>query len=250
MYELLNQDRKARGLPRLVYDERLADVARVHSADMRDNQFFAHESPNTGSLEDRLNASGYLFLTARENLAEAPDPQRGQQNLMNSPPHHANIMATDVSHVGIGIVEGGVVDPRNLTFTQVFASPGLDETESDAQTAITASIQDARSTRGVRSAEVHPALQEFAEARVGDLGNDADRSRVQAVSDQLEKQLGALGGVRNVVVSGQLLADSSAFRAPAILLQSPTAVYGLAVNRVAGEAGRPMLVVLALVGER
>lgn len=250
MFEFLNQDRKAQGLPPLAYDERLADVARVHSADMRDNKFFAHESPTTGSLDDRLNAEGYLFLTARENLAEAPDPQQGQQNLMNSPPHHANIMASDVTHVGIGIVEGGVVDPRNLTFTQVFASPGLEENTSDARAAITASIENARSTGGVGAAEVHPALQEFAEAHVADLGDDAERSRVQEVSDQLAEQLGSLDGVRNVVVSGQLLPDSSAFRAPPILLQSPSAVYGLAVNRVAGEAGRPMLVVLALVGER
>ena len=97
----------------------------------------------------------------------------------------------------------------------------------------------------VRAAEVHPALQEFAEARVGDLGDDAGRSRVQEVSDQLQKQLGALSGVRNVVVSGQALADSSGFRAPPTLVQSSTAVYGLAVKRVAGEAGRFMLVVLA-----
>src|SRR5690606_9189214 len=62
MFALLNRDRRAQGLPALSYDERLADVARYHSADMRDHQFFEHESPNSGSLDDRLNASGYLFL--------------------------------------------------------------------------------------------------------------------------------------------------------------------------------------------
>lgn len=249
MFEYLNQDRRAQGLPPLAYDERLADVARFHSADMRDNHFFAHDSPTTGSLEDRLNASGYLFLTARENLSEALDPKQGQQNLMNSPPHHANIMATDVSHVGIGIVEGGAHDPRNLLLTQVFATPSREETEAGAREAMTEALQLARSQRGLRKAEVHPSLQELAEAHVEKLGNDADPSRVQQASNEVAQHLASLKGIRNVVIGGQMLPDSGAFQPPAPLLQSDAAVYGLAVNRVAAQDGRPMLIVLIIAAE-
>src|SRR5690606_3600973 len=121
--------------------------------DMRDHQFFEHESPNSGSLDDRLNASGYLFLNARENLSEAPDVERSQAGLMLSPPHHENIMAADVTHVGIGIVPGGVVDPRNLTVTQVFAKPGRQESVEEARTSILRSIQSARAKRGLPAAD-------------------------------------------------------------------------------------------------
>src|SRR6187399_2087716 len=82
MFELLNRDRRAAGLGPLKYDEDLAAVARYQSQDMRDHKFFDHVSPNTGSPDDRLDAAGYLFLTVRENLSEAPDIKSSQAGLM------------------------------------------------------------------------------------------------------------------------------------------------------------------------
>src|SRR5207253_9242370 len=94
MFERLNHDRAAGGLPPLEYDPRLADVGRAHSADMSAHHFFAHESPTNGNLEDRLDAAGYLALKGRENLAEAGDVVGAQDGLMKSPGHHANIMSS------------------------------------------------------------------------------------------------------------------------------------------------------------
>src|SRR5689334_887345 len=54
MWARLNRDRAARGLPALAWDPHLADIARAHSLDMLQHDFFAHESPTTGVLEDRL----------------------------------------------------------------------------------------------------------------------------------------------------------------------------------------------------
>src|SRR5579871_6683225 len=69
MFERLNRDRAAGGLPPLAYDDDLAAIGRAHSTDMRDHHFFAHESPTTGKLEDRLDRAGYLAIVGRENLA-------------------------------------------------------------------------------------------------------------------------------------------------------------------------------------
>src|SRR5512141_2928653 len=88
MAERLNADRKAQGKPALRYDERLAGVARSHSADMRDHGFLDHVSPTTGTPENRLDAAGYLFLVARENLAQADSVDNAQAGLMKSPRHH------------------------------------------------------------------------------------------------------------------------------------------------------------------
>src|SRR5512135_3656843 len=57
MAERLNADRKAQGKPALRYDDRLASVARSHSADMRDHGFLDHVSPTTGTPENRLDAA-------------------------------------------------------------------------------------------------------------------------------------------------------------------------------------------------
>src|SRR5262245_15608031 len=59
MFQRLNRDRAAHGLHALKYDERLADIGRYHSQDMRDHKFFDHDSPTTGALDNRLNRAGY-----------------------------------------------------------------------------------------------------------------------------------------------------------------------------------------------
>jgi len=119
MADLVNRDRAARGLAPLSFDARLADVARGHSLDMRVAGFFGHLSPTTGSASDRLDHAGYIFTASRENLALADDVDAAQSWLLDSPRHHANIMADDVSHMGVGIVTGRGDDREVLTITAV-----------------------------------------------------------------------------------------------------------------------------------
>lgn len=248
MFRRLNQDRAAQNLPPLTFDSRLADVARYHSADMRDNRFFEHDSPKSGSLEDRLNAAGYLFLAARENLSEAPDVEQGQDGLLQSPPHHANIMAGDVTHVGIGIVPGGVHAAENLTITQVFARPGKAEDPGAARTAMLALLRDARRGAGLPPARLSPLLEELAKEHVATLTKDPDALDVVAdrVTEAVSKRREP--GMRGVIVGAQRLAESSALEVPGSLLDHPAASLGLAVERTRDESGRPRLQVLLLVG--
>lgn len=252
MFTLLNRDREQAGRKALKYDERLADVARYHSKDMRDNGFFEHESKTSGSLEDRLNAAAYLFLAARENLSEAPDVEQSQANLMNSPPHRANILSTDVTHVGVGIVEGGVRDPRNLTVTQVFARPGRQETAEQARAAIVHRFRDARQAQGLPALKNHATLQKLAEEWVEELGPDASEQRVKHVGEQVSQALAVERpkDINGVLTGGQLLPDSEALRIPAPLLTKQAHSFGVAVRQVKGPAERPMLAVLLLVGLR
>lgn len=247
MVARLNRDRRERGLPALRSDSRLADVARFHSADMRDNHFFSHESPTSGSLDDRLNAAGYLFLTARENLAEAPDVQSGQDHLLQSPGHYANIVATDTTHVGIGIVPGGVEAPENLTITQVFAKPGRSETPAEAERALIDAIQKQRKSRGLGRAASLPLLEGLAEQHIAELDAQTSPSSLEQIgkriTEAVAKEQGA--GLQGVVVGAQLLPDSDSFQVPQSLYAT-TARFGIAVRRLPGD-GRPMLQVLFVV---
>lgn len=250
MGQRLNRDRAGQNLGALRYDERLANVARVHSADMRDHHFFEHESPNTGSLEDRLAAAGYLFLEARENLAEAPDVQQAQDRLLRSPEHHANIMATDITHVGVGIVRGGVREPRNLTITQVFARPGRAESPQAARQSMLEAVSAARQKQGLGKLASDARLDTLAAEHLADLPVPPTDSALQSVGAAISKQLQdePLEGVRGVIVGSQLLPESSAFQVAPELLRPGTRHYGLGVSQVAGERGRPMLLVLVLIG--
>jgi uncharacterized protein YkwD len=245
MFERLNRDRKANGLPPLRYDERLSDVARHHSADMRDRHFFEHESPRTGSVDNRLDAAGYAFLTARENLSEARDVERSEDGLLNSPPHYANIMADDVTHVGIGIVDGGVVDAENLTVTQVFARPAEDEAPARAESRTLERLDRERARRQHSPAKRDARLMQLAEKHLDDLDERASPASVARAGQGI---VAALEGKESgsVMISAQIVPGSDQAGFPDALLDAPSCAVGLAMRRVKGEHGRPALQLLLL----
>jgi len=250
MFLRLNRDREERGLPALDYDTRLADVARFHSSDMREHRFFAHDSPRSGSLDDRLNAAGYLFLTARENLSEAPDVQSGQDALLESPGHYANIVASDITHVGVGIVQGGIEARENLVMTQVFARPGRAETPEEARDALVRRIQAERTRRGLRRAERDAVLEELAALHIAELDAETSPSSLQNVGERIAKAISARKtDLRGVGVGAQLVPDSEGFQMPETLLSSANARFGVAVRKVPSAAGRPMIQLLLLVAK-
>ena len=250
MHELLNRDRAAGGLPSLQYDERLAEIARAHSADMRDHGFFAHESPRTGSVEDRVAAAGYLALEVRENLAEAPRVDLAEEGLMNSPKHHANIMSPTVTHVGVGIVRGGVEQAENLTFTQVFARPGEVESPSLARDRIRQALAAARAERALPPLRANPKLDSLAQQQVQRLPREPTPSALKKVGKAVTEELAAhpIEGVSGVSVAGQLLWQSEQFMVPTAVTQPDVREVGLAVRSVEDDQGRPQLQVLVLLG--
>jgi uncharacterized protein YkwD len=250
MFALLNSDRAAHKLPPLKYDERLADIGRAHSTDMRDHSFFDHQSPTYGNLEARVDRAGYSNLVARENLAEAPNVEKAEVSLLASPHHFENMMATDVTHVGIGVVEGGVRDPRNLTITQVFAKPAGAESSSEASSAIQSKIRNVRRDKHLPSATVNARLNSYAEAHLrGLLSNSADPD-LRAIGAAISQRLAAtpISSIKGISVASQVMVDSSQFQVPTALLVDTPVQYGVAAGQVRGPGQRPVLKVLLIVG--
>ena len=130
MSEMINRDRsatasfeetKGRSRP-LVWDERLAAVARAHSEDMASSGFFSHEGSD-GSLPDaRVSRQGIEWRSVGENIAESRDIEQAEDAFMNEPKfrqnHRANILNPNYTRVGIGIVKG---PDGTLYITQDFA---------------------------------------------------------------------------------------------------------------------------------
>jgi uncharacterized protein YkwD len=104
MLDLVNGERSHAGLRPLVGDDRLRQVARAHSLEMFQLNYFSHTSPTSGSPFDRMRTAGIVFLVAGENLAYAPDVEIAHQGLMNSPGHRANILRPEFGRVGIGVI--------------------------------------------------------------------------------------------------------------------------------------------------
>lgn len=117
MLDLVNSERKKAGLAPLKVDMRLVEISRMKSKDMIDKNYFSHTSPTYGSPFDMLKKSGISYSYAGENLAGSNDVERAHVNLMNSPGHRRNILNSNYTHVGIGIVKGG---PYGKMYTQTF----------------------------------------------------------------------------------------------------------------------------------
>lgn len=103
IFLLLNSDRITNGLPALTLDPTLSAIARRKSEDMRDNHYFAHESPTWGKAASMLTAFGYPYSAVGENIAHHATPEKAEVALMNSDGHRRNILGKTWTKVGVGI---------------------------------------------------------------------------------------------------------------------------------------------------
>ncbi len=118
MLRLVNEERTREGLPELVIDEPLRDVARLYSVDMLQRGYMGHIDPEGNTPFVRMRDGGITFTTAGENLALAQTVSIAHKGLMDSPGHRANILSPHYSRVGIGVAQGG---RYGTMFTQKFA---------------------------------------------------------------------------------------------------------------------------------
>jgi uncharacterized protein YkwD len=118
---LANRDRTAAGLPALLWDDRVAAVARGYSDEMHRTKVVAHVSPTSGTPADRVRAGNIKTAVVLENVARAYGVGEAHAELMNSPGHRANLMSAAATHIGIGVVLGDEISGRReLYLTQVF----------------------------------------------------------------------------------------------------------------------------------
>lgn len=105
---LVNEIRVANGQKALSYDWELSRVARFKSQDMKDNRYFAHNSPVYGTPFQMIKNFGISYRSAGENIAKGyATPQAVVNGWMNSSGHRANILNADFTHIGVGYVSGG-----------------------------------------------------------------------------------------------------------------------------------------------
>lgn len=107
MLQLVNSERKKKGLKPLVADEQLKIVARAHSSDMLKRGYFSHMTPEGKDPFYRMKKAGVTYKQAGENLAYASTLAKAHTGLMNSPSHRAAILNKSFGRVGIGIIDGG-----------------------------------------------------------------------------------------------------------------------------------------------
>ncbi|WP_163099891.1 SafA/ExsA family spore coat assembly protein [Peribacillus alkalitolerans] len=105
---LVNQERAKVGLPALKSDWELARVARYKSEDMRDKNYFDHNSPTYGTPFQMMKSFGISYSYAGENIAAGQTTAQAVMTAwMNSPGHKANILSKNFTTIGVGYAKGG-----------------------------------------------------------------------------------------------------------------------------------------------
>ena len=114
--DLTNNERNNQGLPPLKRVTLLDNAARYHALDLRDDNYFQHDSYDrvNGSLQrvcawsDRVSKfyTGWSWLA--ENIAAGyANPADVMAGWMNSSGHKANILSENVWEIGVGYSSGG-----------------------------------------------------------------------------------------------------------------------------------------------
>lgn len=244
----LNQERKKRGLAPLAWDPPAAAVAYRHSRDMHDNGFVGHVSPRSGDVTARFTRAGLGGRVIRENVARGYGPQGIHASLLSSPGHRANLLATDVTHVGIGVVIGEPETnvagaPRPVFATQNFyKKPGADVPAGPLGPAMQARVDAVRKQRGLRGVTWDDGLSKVASRRAEAL------ARGRAAPDGYDQASFALGYV-SVQLHDVSSVDFDAL-AELDLWAAPRMEAGVAVARSRARGQTPRYFLVVLIGQR
>jgi uncharacterized protein YkwD len=88
------------------WHDETADVAFLHSKDMKDADYFSHTSPTSGSLSDRLTTGNVPFQYAGENIAaQYVDGIAAVEGWLNSEGHRKTLLNERFTHLGVGVKE-------------------------------------------------------------------------------------------------------------------------------------------------
>ncbi|MBX6377884.1 MAG: hypothetical protein IRY95_04975 [Clostridia bacterium] len=118
LLEWLNRERASAGVPPLVSDPTLVNLARRKARDILDNGYFSHTSPTLGTPAQMVRAAGLRYRFVGENIAKARDAYRAHQMFLASPDHRANLTNPSYEAVGIGVVANR---PAGVIVVELFA---------------------------------------------------------------------------------------------------------------------------------
>jgi hypothetical protein len=165
LFEALNRERTAQGLPALQWDNALFKAARYHALLMLNLNRLEHQLPNEASLEGRLAEAGARFAAIAENIAVGPNPRVIHSGWMESPGHRKNILDPRLTSVGIAAVRG----PGGLFAVQDFSQLVPDLTVEEQEQRVVTLLQ----ARGFRSASATDGARKTCETDAGFTGTSA-----------------------------------------------------------------------------
>ena len=118
--ELVNEEREKQGMPALIQDPFLNQLAIIKVQDMLEYSYFDHKSPYYGNPWDMAALYDYKFSSFGENIARyLSTPEETMKAWMASDTHRENVLRSTYTHIGVAIKKD---DNGNFYWIQLFSS--------------------------------------------------------------------------------------------------------------------------------
>lgn len=124
LVNLVNLERKSRGLNLLEVNPLLYLAAKDKGQDMLSKDYFEHYAPYGKSPWDFIHETGYQYQMAGENLAiDFNTSKNAHEAWMNSSSHRDNILKKDYEEVGIATATGDFEGRQTTVIVEMFGKP-------------------------------------------------------------------------------------------------------------------------------
>lgn len=110
--------------PAVAWNALLTQAADGHSQDMAARNYFDHTSPDGRTFSQRIDATGYAWSTAGENIAAGYSSiDAVMDGWIQSPGHCANLMNQNFTEIGVACVPGTSSTTYSNYWTMDLARP-------------------------------------------------------------------------------------------------------------------------------
>ncbi|WP_047984580.1 CAP domain-containing protein [Ornithinibacillus californiensis] len=104
IFDITNVIRNSFERSTLSWEEKVSEVAYLHSMDMAKNNYFSHYSQNGEGLKERLEEKDVYYFAAGENIAaQYVDAAAAVEGWLNSEGHREALLHDDYTHLGVGV---------------------------------------------------------------------------------------------------------------------------------------------------
>jgi hypothetical protein len=244
---LINKVRAEYDLAPLEIDESLMRLAREHSEEMANQTILSHEQPS-GNLQARMNRVGYLFEAARENIANTRSLYQAHSDFLKSETHRKNILANDVTHIGVGIARQPYPNDKYLTITEIFATPREKYQLSAIQDILVNQIKDLQN-KGASSAIQDPLLDKLASHSLDSLQVPYNCEALKALLSASASEIKAARNPKlsRLEVVVQVLRNPKDISITAFNRRGESLMFGSAVRQITDIRNQPAFLVMALL---
>jgi len=205
---LTNQKREENGLSDLTENNLLAQAAAAKAADMIAVDYWAHNSPSGKTPWSFINAVGYKYVFAGENLArDFGDPGSVVNAWMNSPSHRSNLLDKNFKEIGVAVSSAKLSGHEGILVVQMFGSAISGVQENNP---VVAASPLPSSTPIALKASPNPALPQAPISGAVAQAPTTDNTQKSVIAEQKQalsgQQASVLGGRQFSITKGISLA--------------------------------------------